>query len=158
MASLTLGVSHRHATVELLDRLAFTEDDLATLWVGTEENMQLRGPARDTMNQGPFAGGPVDMEASPGAGETRGGGVTQIQTTPEVEADRRQREAEPPPEPEPIPEEVEPPPGTVVPPATEGPLLKEGGAVNTVFLASDTGGGGEIVVGLSRIGAPEGYR
>ena len=29
MAILALGVSHRHATVELLDRLAFTEDDLA---------------------------------------------------------------------------------------------------------------------------------
>ena len=29
MAILTLGVSHRHATVELLDRLAFTGDDLA---------------------------------------------------------------------------------------------------------------------------------
>jgi glutamyl-tRNA reductase len=28
-AILALGVSHRHATVELLDRLAFTEDDLA---------------------------------------------------------------------------------------------------------------------------------
>jgi glutamyl-tRNA reductase len=29
MAILALGVSHRHATVELLDRLTFTEDDLA---------------------------------------------------------------------------------------------------------------------------------
>ncbi|HET7235793.1 MAG TPA: glutamyl-tRNA reductase [Actinomycetota bacterium] len=29
MAILALGVSHRHATVELLDRLAFTEEDLA---------------------------------------------------------------------------------------------------------------------------------
>jgi glutamyl-tRNA reductase len=29
MAILALGVSHRHATVELLERLAFTEDDLA---------------------------------------------------------------------------------------------------------------------------------
>ena len=29
MAILALGVSHRHAPVELLDRLAFTEDDLA---------------------------------------------------------------------------------------------------------------------------------
>ena len=29
MAILTLGVSHRHATVELLERLAFTEEDVA---------------------------------------------------------------------------------------------------------------------------------
>jgi glutamyl-tRNA reductase len=29
MAILALGVSHRRATVELLERLAFTEDDLA---------------------------------------------------------------------------------------------------------------------------------
>ncbi len=32
-----------------------TEDDLATLWVGTEENMQLRGPARNALDQSPFS-------------------------------------------------------------------------------------------------------
>ncbi|HKQ63165.1 MAG TPA: secretin N-terminal domain-containing protein, partial [Candidatus Polarisedimenticolaceae bacterium] len=31
-----------------------TEEDLATLWVGTEDNMQLRGPARNALNASPF--------------------------------------------------------------------------------------------------------
>ena len=42
-----------------------------------------------------------------------------------------------------------------IPPATEGPFMSADGA-NTVILASDTGGGGEIVVGLSRMGAVQG--
>jgi hypothetical protein len=42
-----------------------------------------------------------------------------------------------------------------MPPATEGPFLKSDGSA-TVFLASDTGGGGEVVVGLSRLGAGQG--
>ena len=42
-----------------------------------------------------------------------------------------------------------------VPPAGEGPFMKNDGS-NTVFLASDTGGGGKVVVGLSRMGAAEG--
>lgn len=33
----------------------FTREDLATLWVGSEENMQLRGPARDQYGRSPFA-------------------------------------------------------------------------------------------------------
>jgi len=40
-------------------------------------------------------------------------------------------------------------------PATEGPLMQSDGA-NTVFLATPTGGGGELVVGLSRMGAGQG--
>jgi hypothetical protein len=42
-----------------------------------------------------------------------------------------------------------------IPPAVEGTLLKADGT-NTVFLAPDTGGGGEIVVGLSRLGGGNG--
>ena len=42
-----------------------------------------------------------------------------------------------------------------VSPAAEGALLKSDGA-NTVFLATPTGGGGELVVGLSRMGAGQG--
>jgi hypothetical protein len=42
-----------------------------------------------------------------------------------------------------------------IPPATQGPFLNADGA-NTVFLANDTGGGGEVVVGLSRLGGGEG--
>jgi general secretion pathway protein D len=41
------------------------------------------------------------------------------------------------------------------PPAVEGPFMGSDGA-NTVFLSSDTGSGGEIVVALSRLGAAEG--
>jgi general secretion pathway protein D len=219
-----------------------TEDDLATLWVGTEENMQLRGPARNALGQGPFSGEPVDTNASGAAGAaggTRGGGsVSQISTSPEVERQRatdatpegrrRDEPAEreqqtgasgtegPPPAPvggapppsdrtgeeeAPADEDQDRPPSgpavvrlipskpvyavgeTVVvqvvvdnaqnvgstpfhlryntqvlqylPPGAEGPFMNSDGA-NTVFLASDTGGGGEIVVGLSRMGAPEG--
>ncbi|NIM61142.1 MAG: hypothetical protein GTO30_05630, partial [Acidobacteria bacterium] len=40
-------------------------------------------------------------------------------------------------------------------PAAEGPLMRSDGA-NTVFLATPTGGGGELVVGLSRMGAGQG--
>jgi hypothetical protein len=38
-----------------------------------------------------------------------------------------------------------------LPPAIEGPFMSEDGA-DTVFLASDQGSGGELVVGLSRLG------
>jgi hypothetical protein len=40
-------------------------------------------------------------------------------------------------------------------PATEGPFLRSDGT-NTVFLATDPGGGGEVVVGLSRMGVGTG--
>jgi hypothetical protein len=42
-----------------------------------------------------------------------------------------------------------------VPPATQGSFLNSDGA-NSVFLATDSGGGGEVVVGLSRLGGGEG--
>ena len=42
-----------------------------------------------------------------------------------------------------------------VPPGAEGPFLKSDG-VGTVFLANDAAGGGELVVGLSRMGGGEG--
>jgi hypothetical protein len=42
-----------------------------------------------------------------------------------------------------------------VPPGVQGPFLSADGT-NTVFLANDVGGGGEIVVGLSRLGGSEG--
>jgi len=43
------------------------------------------------------------------------------------------------------------------PPGTEGPFLGADGA-RTVFLAGESGPGGEIVVGISRFGAPVGAR
>ena len=212
-----------------------TEEDLATLWVGTEENMQLRGPARNALGQGPFAGGRVDTGAAELEGEPTtgsGGAVSRISASPEVERDRAAAAAEAAREPvEPLeqdqppeaetegadsgavpvppviqdeteepPDEEEPPPGPAVvrlvpskpvfqvgetvvvqvvidnaynvgstpfhlryntgvlqflPPAAEGPFMASDGA-NTVFLATDPGGAGEIVVGLSRMGAPQG--
>ena len=218
-----------------------TEDDLATLWVGTEDNMRLRGPARNALGQGPFSGEPVDTSGGAAAGalaggDRSGGAVSQISSTPEVERDRQASAAEPEPEadrPEPGantgPGGVVPPPGeapgrdtgrggqddpgdqpgedenqpptgpavvqlvpskavyavgeTVVvqvvvsnannvgstpfhlrynsralqflPPGAEGPFMESDG-IDAVFLSSDTGGGGEIVVGLSRMGASQG--
>ena len=42
-----------------------------------------------------------------------------------------------------------------VPPANQGPFLNSDGA-NSVFLATDSPGGGEVVVGLSRLGGGDG--
>ena len=44
-----------------------TEDDLQTLWVGTDENMRLRGPVRGVLGVSPFAedDGPPASEAPP---------------------------------------------------------------------------------------------
>jgi len=42
-----------------------------------------------------------------------------------------------------------------IPPGTEGPFLGSDG-VGTVFLANDAAGGGEVVVGLSRMGGGTG--
>ncbi|HXV77111.1 MAG TPA: secretin N-terminal domain-containing protein, partial [Candidatus Polarisedimenticolaceae bacterium] len=215
-----------------------TEDDLATLWVGTEENMQLRGTARDALGQGPFSGEPVDTSLGEEAAVAGGGGgaVSRISSSPEVERDRAQAAAEaerrrqedelevdapvedeggpggpvvppqdqpeepPAEEPEEPEDEEQPPSGPAsvrlvpskpvyqvgervvvqvvidsasnvgstpfhlhynpatlefIQPGTEGPFMRSDGA-NTVFLAADTGGGGEIVVGLSRMGAATG--
>jgi general secretion pathway protein D len=209
-----------------------TEDDLAMLWVGTEENMTLRGAARDQLSQGPFYRGEdyQDVDASlaalPPTGRT--GGASTIAPSDEVVRERESAGAapepqdafeEPPPEPDaggaiPPPPEPEPdgadaegeaepagdPAGPasvrVVPsrtsysvgeqvvvdvaienaanvgsvpfhlrydpsvlqflgPATEGSFMGADGTT-TVFLATDVSGGGEIVVGLSRLQGPSG--
>jgi general secretion pathway protein D len=205
-----------------------TEDDLAVLWVGTEENMHLRGTARSEMNQGPFASGSgADDDLPLEQPRPRAGSVTSTTPSAEVERDREEaaREAEQAEEQaaggleqdveggegatgsEPDStaataeeEEPEPPTGPVVvqmapsknsyqvgetvvmqvmidnannvgstpfhirydtnvlqymPPAAEGFFMNADGA-NTVFLATDIAGGGEVVVGLSRMGAGEG--
>ena len=221
-----------------------TEDDLATLWVGTEELMQLRGPAQNALGQSPFAA-PLDVNLLGENGDedstgTAAGNVSRRVGSEKVSPDRRrsaqereqarqeaeqaaQRE-----QPQPDPEEPERPrPGRRTPDdpadlpvddpggdpaedvsaiptgpaavslraqssyrvgdsvvvevfmanavnvgstpfhlrynpqvlrfvsAIEGPLMKLDGA-NTVFLATPTGGGGELVVGLSRMGAGQG--
>ena len=40
-----------------------TEQDLQTLWVGTEDNMELRGPARNALGVGAFGGDPVALNS-----------------------------------------------------------------------------------------------
>jgi general secretion pathway protein D len=222
-----------------------TEEDLATLWVGTEENIRLRGPVRGVLGVSPFAreegageeAGPPEEAAgaaglAPPPAETGAAGAAWAAPAPpqgpavRAEPPRREEGEEGPAE-EPVgvieeegeeeapPEEeaVEPsPPGRsepsqpaeprgpaivrlvpsapsyrvgdrvvvevriegarnvgsvpfhlrynrqvleFLPPATEGGFLNSDGA-STVFLASDAAAGGEVVVGLSRLGVPEG--
>jgi general secretion pathway protein D len=102
-----------------------TEEDLVTLWVGTEENMRLRGSARHETQAGPFSPMPTNG-AEPTAGG-RGGTISRITPSDEVMRDREEAARRigngatlPPPEefePEPavVPEAVEPP--AVEPPA-----------------------------------------
>ncbi len=210
------------------------EEDLAMLWVGTEENMRLRGPTRNALSQSPFAlpeeaaglgDDAVDPSLQVPAPVRRGGSLNRITPSAEVEQDRVEQEAaqpfeepsppgagagpglELPPEQEEVDEEEpaespEPPepfegPAAVrlvpsrtsynvgetvaadvfmengrnvgsvpfhlrynpqvlqfVPPGVEGSFLNAG--ASTVFLATDIGGGGEIVVGLSRLGGGSG--
>jgi general secretion pathway protein D len=222
-----------------------TEEDLATLWVGTEENMQLRGPAQNALGVNPFAAAEdVELDAAIGGtlavAPSGDGSVTQTAASEErdneIAEDIRQRDARERtqrdpnapsddnspsrrpsapgrnssnPNPDATNDDAEqgqeededkPPTGpaivTLVPskstyrvgeivvvevvmqnannvgstpfhlrynpavlqfisPAIEGALLRSDGA-NTVFLATPTGGGGELVVGLSRMGAGQG--
>jgi general secretion pathway protein D len=61
-----------------------TEDDLATLWVGTEENMKLRGPTRNALNVSPFATRAEETAEGPAPS---GGGVAAIAGGPEPETE-----------------------------------------------------------------------
>ena len=216
-----------------------TEEDLATLWVGTEENMQLRGRAQNALGQSPFSE-VVDFEAGGGStNDSAGSSAGSVNTTTTSddreneaarsveEQEREAQEAATPADdvdPEPsgdavrsgpgrrrsndtadeaedtLEDDEQPPTGPAVislipssavyrvgdtvvvevvmsnagnvgstpfhlrynpqvlqfiSPATEGPLMRSDGA-NTVFLATPTGGGGELVVGLSRMGAGQG--
>ncbi|MGH7535111.1 MAG: cohesin domain-containing protein, partial [Gemmatimonadales bacterium] len=214
-----------------------TEEDLSTLWVGTEDNMQLRGPTRGLLGESPFAtpeepvaaGGPSappQESAPPAEAPVKGGSVTIVPPTPtqgapppeaepsgeeEVEPEGEQPEETPEEQPPPAtPEEPRPqdrtgqpqkPPnapavvrvvpsapsyrvgdvitlevridnatnvGSVpfhlkynpqfvqfIPPGAEGSFMS-GDGTGTIFLASDTPGAGEVVVGLSRMGGGAG--
>lgn len=220
------------------------EDDLQTLWVGTEDNMRLRGPVRGVMGVSPFAdpdNGSATIDAAPNPGKP----YLPPATPPEEPgASDAEKEAAPPvpvvvPAPAPASEgtsaagteastdeekpvdegagedpappddtapapgtgaeaDAPPPPATVrlvpsapsyrvgdriivevrienatnvgsvpfhlrynraaleyVPPANQGPFLNSDGT-NTVFLANDSPGGGEVIVGLSRLGGGDG--
>jgi general secretion pathway protein D len=208
-----------------------TESDLMPLWVGTEDNMRLRLPARNPFNQSPFS--PTEEGAAEGgaaaaapattapSGTTPGGTAYSSPTSGSTEKapgpGTSQQQATPPPgevpggggtnppeetpqePPPPAQEKKDPPPPAVVrlipsapaykvgdrvvvevriengtgvgsvpfhlrynrqalefvPPGIQGPFLGSDGT-GTVFLANDAAGGGEVVVGLSRLGGGEG--
>jgi general secretion pathway protein D len=200
-----------------------TEDDLTELWVGTEDNMELRGPARKGLAAGPFA---REEEETAAAAPAEGG-----ETAPVTPPDRPgsvgvSRPTDQTATPPPVPTEEVVPPGTEEPPSAEEPppdqangpqptaptgpavvrlvpsqaqpykvgetvvveVRLENGAnvgsvpfhlrynrnvleflppgeqgaflgsdgTNTVFMAADAQGGGEIIVGNSRMGSAEG--
>ncbi len=222
-------------TPQIIRMPDITEEDLATLWVGTEENMRLRGPTRGVFGvtafgsngETPAVAGAAG-EAAAGEGgeseETAGAHVSTISGSEEVRKDQESRERESkrsdslrPVEdrdagrPTPLddrndrnrsglddtPEQPTGPAlvrlvaganevkvgetvivqayiengidvGSVpyhlrynrqtmqfIAPAAEGNFLNLDGA-NTVFLATETAGGGEIVVGHSRMGGAQG--
>jgi general secretion pathway protein D len=203
-----------------------TEQDLTPLWVGTEDNMRLRLPARNPFNESPFSpteeaapeGGatPSKTESTAGGGGesfvgTSGGGETAPTsgptTSPPATEEGGGGENSPPPSDNPeTPAQSNPPvestkptsPAVVrlipsatsyrvgdrvtvevridnatgassvpfhlrynrqalefVPPAIQGSFLSSDGN-QPVFLANDIVGGGEIVVGYSRLGGGEG--
>ena len=71
-----------------------TEDDLATLWVGTEENMRLRGPETGAFGVSAF-GGPASDETDLGAAAAdvpTGGSISRTVPSDEVRRDEAQRE------------------------------------------------------------------
>jgi len=206
-----------------------TEDDLTELWVGTEDNMELRGPARKGLSAGPFGREEDEpVAAAPGEGGQAAPVTPGTESAPGTSPERpgsvgvsRPSDQNATPPPVQAPEEVVPPPteenpetppdqGTEQPPAApngpsvvrlvpsaasykvgetvvvevrlenganvgsvpfhlrynrsvleflspadQGPFLGSDGT-NTVFMAQDAQGGGEIIVGLSRMGSAEG--
>ncbi len=211
------------------------EEDLTSLWVGTEDNMRLRLPARNPFNESPFGGSGGDETAPEGGAATpttgspaaaqggQPGGSAYISTSSSSTGGGSTPQPAPEPEPpspeqptggEGTPAEVPEDPGNAppspekekepigpaavrlipsapsykvgervvvevrienaqgvgsvpfhlrynrqvmefVPPGVQGAFLGSDGA-GTVFLASDAAGGGEVVVGLSRMGGGEG--
>lgn len=105
-----------------------TEDDLTTLWVGTEENLRLRGSVRGVLGVSPFGPEPTEATAagapapaSPGNGANlppipEGGGGIVASSGPGGGGS-----SSPAPEPPPLPEEPPPPPVDSSPPATPPP-------------------------------------
>jgi general secretion pathway protein D len=85
-------------TPRIIRMPGITEEDLATLWVGTQENMRLRGPTTGPFGVTAFGnnGEPEVLPAVAAGGAAGAGSVSQITPSDEVERDRaaREREAE----------------------------------------------------------------
>jgi general secretion pathway protein D len=109
------------------------EDDLQTLWVGTEDNMRLRGPVRGVMGVSPFAD-PDDNGAAPEIAPDPGKAYL-----PPVESPDAQSAA--------------PAPTVETPPAPPPPLTAPSGAPET---ATPGGGGAAGIVGAGAAGAAAG--
>jgi general secretion pathway protein D len=119
------------------------EDDLQTLWVGTEDNMRLRGPVRGVMGVSPFAdpdnGEPVGEIAPDPAKAVLPPVAAPTETaTPEGAVVERGRTGAPAPEPVPaapppvvVPTVVTPPPEQPPPPADTPPVQDNGEAPPT---------------------------
>jgi general secretion pathway protein D len=201
-----------------------TEEDLTPLWVGTEDNMRLRLPARNPFNQSPFSpaeetgaeggtvssktgGGESYVATASGGTETASGSDTKSTTTESAAGQGGGNETQPAQGTTPTPADSNPAtenpkPGTTtavvrlvpsstsyrvgdhvtvevrienatgassvpfhltynkevvrfLPPAIAGSFLGSDGS-QPVFLANDIAGGGEVVVGYSRLGGGEG--
>jgi len=180
-----------------------TADDLATLWVGTEDNMRLRVPADNGLAASPFGNGDAEIEAAVAA-ETGGELIDPLSPEtddPSLDADAADIDDEGSGATGADDESGEPETGgpavvrlvpsatqyrvgdrvvvqvvadnvsnlgsapfhlrydrsvlEFLPPGTEGALLGSDGS-STIFMASDSAAGGEVVVGLSRMGAGQG--
>jgi len=183
-----------------------TEEDLVTLWVGTEDHMELRGPARSALSAGPFGASATPSavpapKVVPEGGAAAAGGAQGAEQPGAAVPEEKPAEVRPKPaeETKKVSQKsledklsvVQLVPGATsysvgdtveiqvhvsgannvgsipfhlhynkevlqfMPPGTEGSFMNSDGA-NTVFLAGDTGNGGKIVVGLSRMGGGEG--
>ncbi len=188
-----------------------TEEDLVALWVGTDENMRLRGSARNALGQTPFTGGEEQIPVTVATAVTSSKRERSMALM-EESAEDTLSEPEPEENLQPIEEEEEsiqeseieddenqpisqsrvslvpnqasykigdtvtvnlmiegasnvasvpfhlkfnPQVLEFIPPGIEGNFLNNDGT-STVFIASEAASGGEIVVGLSRIGRSPG--
>ncbi len=107
MSTSTISTNETDIIMTLTPRIIripdITEEDLATLWVGTEDNMRLRGPARNALNQSPFGAPsnsavpgttpPADSEVPENGNNGPRGTLSRITPSAEVERDREQAAA-----------------------------------------------------------------
>jgi general secretion pathway protein D len=98
-----------------------TEDDLTELWVGTEENMMLRGPARRGLAAGPFARDEEETATLPEQAPERPGSIGVSRPAEGVPAEPEAPPAE-------ADDDFVAPPTEEPPPAEEAPPGEDTGA------------------------------